>query len=185
MHIITDIPEYVRRSVSSHIVTLSSQDPEIRGTKSTSNIDRVSDDALFDLISNRGDRHTTEDDCYIHDHAYSPTLIIKLLPWLAELFPKASITASGQFLYPVNGFMGWHTNSDTPHTRMYITYADEGNKSFFRYKDFNDNIITTWDNEGITIRVFDTHPTPQPFWHCVYSECNRYSFGFKMINNLK
>ena len=56
----------------------------------------------------------------------------------------------------------------------------EDKKSFFRYLE-NGEIITCYDNKGITIREFNIPRPPNFFWHCVGSKCNRYSFGFKII----
>jgi hypothetical protein len=101
-----------------------------------------------------------------------------LIQFLLQAYPNHSIVPSGWWHYPVNGFMSWHTNSDIPSRRLYVTYADEDKKSFFRYEDENGQIITDYDNKGITIREFDNRD--RLFWHCVYSECNRYSFGFRI-----
>ena len=48
-------------------------------------------------------------------------------------FPKKRIVLSGDFYYPPTGFMGWHTNHNSPCDRIYINYASEDKKSFFRY----------------------------------------------------
>lgn len=99
---------------------------------------------------------------------------------IQELYPNNAIKPSGFYLYPKSGFMSWHTNSNMPCKRVYITYADQGNESFFRYWD-GANIITDYDNGGITIREFDIPTLPNKFWHCVGSNCNRFSFGFKIL----
>lgn len=105
----------------------------------------------------------------------------KLIHHLMELYPRCSIVPSGHFLYPKEGgFMSWHTNADYACKRVYITYVEEPNKSFFRYKD-GDEIVTSWDDERIVVREFDVNKEPPYFWHCVYSETNRYSFGYRII----
>lgn len=103
----------------------------------------------------------------------------KLIRFLMELYPNSSIVPSGHFLYPPGGFMGWHTNSDFPSLRVYITYVKETNKSGFKYVNDNGNIITDLDDNTITIREF-LIDTATPFWHCVYSDTMRYSFGFRV-----
>lgn len=108
----------------------------------------------------------------------------RLLHFLIDQFPGCSITPSGNFLYPDNGFMGWHTNSNEPFTRCYITFVDDVGLSGFKYLNSTGQIITDVDDEPIKIRVFDTPEAPSLFWHSVYSKCNRYSFGFKIIKNL-
>ena len=96
---------------------------------------------------------------------------------------KGETYVSGNFYYPPTGYMGWHTNCEAPGERFYITWASEDNKSFFRYyDDEKDEIITDYDDKGLTVRQF-TIPTGKPyFWHCVGSECDRFSFGF-LVNS--
>ena len=98
---------------------------------------------------------------------------------IEKLYPNKTIIKSGSFYYPKNGFMSWHTNSDAPHKRIYITWSSEENKSFFRYYD-GEKVITDYDNKGITIRIFESSETKPYFWHCVGSECDRVSFGYRI-----
>lgn len=89
------------------------------------------------------------------------------------------VNNSGHFLYPPGGFMGWHTNSQYPGWRLYINYAEIPGKSFFRYLDpESGKIVTSWDKQW-NFRLFKIDPK-RPFWHAVYSEMNRYSFGFRI-----
>ena len=91
------------------------------------------------------------------------------------------IVVSGQFYYPPTGFMGWHTNCDAPCERFYITWASEDKKSFFRYYDYEkDEIITDYDDKGITVRRFHIPDRAPHLWHCVGSECDRLSIGFRI-----
>ncbi len=86
---------------------------------------------------------------------------------------------SGHFLYPPGGFMSWHTNANGYGWRLYINYVEEPGKSFFRYRDPDTGkIMTLWDKEW-NFRVFKIDPK-RLFWHAVYSETNRYSFGFRI-----
>ena len=104
----------------------------------------------------------------------------KLYSFVQEMFPDYTPIVSGHFYYPKNGYMSWHTNSDKPEKHVYITYVDEPNKSFFRsYVD--GKIITDWDSKKLTVRVFDVVNKEPLYWHCVYSDCNRYSFGFRLF----
>ena len=81
--------------------------------------------------------------------------------------------------------MGWHTNYDQPGHRLYITYSSENNKSFFRYRNRGENqIMTDYDDKGITIREFLVPYKKPYFWHCVGSECDRISFGFCLTKKL-
>lgn len=105
-----------------------------------------------------------------------------LVPFVQQMYPNLHISASGFFVYPANhGFMSWHTNSNTPGKRIYIAYVEQDCKSFFRYYDMhNKQMITSWDAVGINAREF--HVDSQDLlWHCVYAECDRYSFGFRAL----
>ena len=89
---------------------------------------------------------------------------------------------SGHFWYPPGGYMGWHTNFKVPGWRLYISYAQEPGRSFFRYRDpKSSEIVTVWD-DGWNFRLFKIDPH-RPLWHAVYSETNRFSFGYNI--NLK
>lgn len=98
---------------------------------------------------------------------------------LKSIFPNYKLKQSGCFLYPSGGFMGWHTNHDSTEDRLYITYTEEDKKSFFRYYE-DGNIITDYDNKGLTIRRFSISGKPPYFWHCVGSYTNRFSFGYRL-----
>ena len=86
---------------------------------------------------------------------------------------------SGFFIYPPTGYMGWHTNYKSHGKRLYVTYASEDKKSFFRYRDpETKEIITDYDDKGITTRQFYVPKKSPYFWHCVGSDCTRVSFGY-------
>ena len=104
----------------------------------------------------------------------------KLYSYVEKLFPEYVPVVSGHFYYPKGGYMSWHTNSDKPEKHVYITYVDEPNKSFFRSYT-NGEIVTDWDLEKLNVRVFDVVDSKPYYWHCVYSNCNRYSFGFRLF----
>lgn len=105
-----------------------------------------------------------------------------LIPFVQQMYPNLYIKSSGFFVYPANhGFMSWHTNSNAPGKRIYIAYAEQDCKSFFRYYDMhNKQMITSWDAQGINAREFQVD-SQDLLWHCVYAECNRYSFGFRAL----
>jgi hypothetical protein len=108
------------------------------------------------------------------------TVDAKLGDKLQEIFAyddRLSIAPSGHFWYPAGSYMGWHTNSRVPGWRIYINYAEESGKSFFRYKHhLTGEIVTLWDEEW-NMRVFRVTGT-DPLWHCVYSNTNRFSLGY-------
>lgn len=95
----------------------------------------------------------------------------------ARLGKRVHVINSGQFWYPPGSFMGWHTNQRAPGWRLYLTVASHPGKSFFRYRDpENGTIETSWDR-GFDVRLFRVGDA-QPLWHSVYSETDRFSFGF-------
>lgn len=98
---------------------------------------------------------------------------------LFGLGERLDISNSGHFLYPPGGFMSWHTNSGYPGWRLYINFAEEPGKSFFRYRDPETGEIVTSIDKQWNFRLFKIDPAI-PFWHAVYSETNRYSFGFRI-----
>lgn len=90
---------------------------------------------------------------------------------------RLAVVNSGHFWYPPGSFMGWHTNGRAPGLRLYLTATETPGKSFFRYRDPATGAIeTSWD------RSFDARIFPitgdHAFWHAVYSETDRFSFGF-------
>tara|TARA_Y100000114_G_scaffold157150_1_gene187439 strand:+ start:2825 stop:3388 length:564 start_codon:yes stop_codon:yes gene_type:complete len=113
---------------------------------------------------------------------FDKTLLDPLLAKVKTVTGYDRIETSGHFIYPPTGYMGWHTNHTNPCIRLYITYATEDKKSFFRYRDMKTKkIITDYDDKGITIRKFFIPPSKYGyFWHCVGSMCDRISFGFRI-----
>ena len=90
-----------------------------------------------------------------------------------------STMKSGHFLYPPGGYMSWHTNSKSPGWRLYINYVEEPGKSFFRYRDPETGKIKTSYDKKWNFRLFKIEPK-KPFWHAVYSDTYRYSFGYRI-----
>ena len=87
---------------------------------------------------------------------------------------------SGHFWYPPGSHMSWHTNNKAPGWRVYLTHAIEPGRSFFRYRDpLTGEIETTMDNRW-DLRIFRVDPA-QSLWHAVYSETDRFSFGYAVI----
>lgn len=96
------------------------------------------------------------------------------------LFPNNNLKSiSGRFYYPKGGFMGWHSNSNAIGWRVYASWTAEGNKSFFRYFQKN-KVHTEWEEQGWNFRAFEVKKG-NLYWHCVYSDTDRYSFGFRFI----
>tara|TARA_Y100001938_G_C7918894_1_gene343384 strand:+ start:116 stop:700 length:585 start_codon:yes stop_codon:yes gene_type:complete len=88
---------------------------------------------------------------------------------------------TGFFWYPINGYCGWHTNlKDGQGDRTYVAWAEEDNKSFFRYYDEDKKeLVTKWDKKGFNFHTFNITQT-KPLWHCVGSKTNRISIGFNL-----
>ncbi len=99
---------------------------------------------------------------------------------IKQYFPsqgKLALSDSGYFWYPPGAYMAWHTNSGAPGWRLYVSYAEEPGKSFFRYRDPDSHeIITSVDDEW-NVRLFAIR-ADKPFWHAIYSETNRFSLGY-------
>lgn len=122
---------------------------------------------------------------YIEHINLSPKNKFILSKALQDLYPKCSITKGGFFIYPEGGYMGWHTNSNTPGKRIYLSHVEEGDKSFFRCIS-NGEKITSYDRPGWNMREFDVGLGNDPLWHCVNAEkTSRISLGFRVIPNLK
>lgn len=85
---------------------------------------------------------------------------------------------SGCFLYPPDGFMGWHTNSSKypRDDRLYLTYNDKVGSKFHYRKDGQIRFIE--EPIGWSIKFFSVNDT---FWHAVESNSRRYSFGFRYV----
>lgn len=101
---------------------------------------------------------------------------------LAEQYPKSSILLSGHFFYPENGYMSWHTNNKAPGLRLYLSYTEYDDSSYFLYKS-GDNIIKDVDKKGWTLREFDINKG-NLLWHSVFAHKPRISIGFRIIRNL-
>jgi len=110
-------------------------------------------------------------------------LFSRVLKSVFESKVPITTSSSGHFWYPAGSYMGWHTNSRVPGWRVYINYAEEPGKSFFRYRDpLTKEIVTLHDKEW-NLRIFRI-TSEQPIWHTVYSDTNRFSFGY-MVHQKK
>jgi hypothetical protein len=141
-------------------------------------LERVSEDALREIKDN--DRTVATLDCNLYKFDNIKFNFLNKI--IAQHIKDKNVTAmgiSGRIWYPVYGFMGWHTNSNSEGLRLYCSYAKESNKSFFRYchPDTNE-IITSWDDEGWNFRIFKI--SGKHLWHSVYSETDRFSIGYTL-----
>jgi len=100
---------------------------------------------------------------------------------IKKLYPNSDVNSSGLFLYPPNGYCGWHTNSRCYGERLYLSYCQDENKSFFRYIDPETNeLCTKWEKKGWNVNKFIVDISNK-LWHCVYSDTIRLSIGFNLF----
>ena len=106
--------------------------------------------------------------------------VTKMLRQLLGFGRNLEARRSGHFWYPPGSHMAWHTNNKAPGWRVYLTHAEEPGRSFFRYCDpRTGKVVTTMDNRW-DLRVFRVDPA-QSLWHAVYSETDRFSFGYAIV----
>lgn len=173
-NIATNLLEEIEWSVSK-IIPQVKYEAKLSGLKVVPEWqDYVSESALDTSV----DVPTAEENKNMYNFGSDQTL--KLTHVIQKIYPNNRVVSSGSFLYPETGYMGWHTNSDAPCRRLYVTYKEGEGESFFRYLNEDGEVITDYDEPGISIREFDIPELPNQLWHCVGSNCNRYSFGFRI-----
>ena len=102
-----------------------------------------------------------------------------------KIFGNGMWICSGFYLIEPGGACGWHTNSDNCNERIYLVKAKESNKSYFRYSDGNKQ-KTIYDKSYWTVNRFKPNDKEPYLWHCVASETERWSLGFrKSFNTLE
>ena len=160
-------------------------------------LEEVSEHALARILASDGDvsdirTHDISNCLVFHTDKLAGTVLddrvrelrrridVSVIEKLVSMFcDPVSAEVSGHFWYPPGGYMGWHTNLRKPGWRFYVNYAEEPGRSFFRYRDPQDGRIVTSTDERWNFRLFLITPDA-PFWHCVYSETNRFSLGYKV-----
>jgi len=141
--------------------------------------DRLSEESLNFIFSKGNVLNITEDK---NSFTFPKKYAVNIKPIVKTLFPEMFLHVTGHYYYPKTGYLGWHTNYASPNDRVYVTYST-GN-SFFRYYD-GEKVVTDYDDCGFTIRRFSILNKKPYFWHCVGSDCDRFSFGFKLKNGYK
>lgn len=86
---------------------------------------------------------------------------------------KYGSTCSGAFWYPPGGFQDWHTNSDNPGKRLYVSWSETGDSGMRWFRD--GRVVDDPDKQGWNVRLFEV-----PCWHMVYANCWRFSCGWKV-----
>lgn len=149
------------------------------------NIDNVSHKKLIE-IKNNGNIYNDKNlfnsinfkDINLIDSKFK-LKINQLILEVSKYYKVNDLRIVGFFLYPKNGYIGWHTDKNNKGRRSYLTWAEEDNKSFFRYYDNKkQKIVTKYDKKGWKFNSFEVKPN-ELFWHCVYSDTNRISIGFQ------
>ncbi len=106
--------------------------------------------------------------------------VTSMLRHLLGFGRNLEVRRSGHFWYPPGSHMAWHTNNKAPGWRAYLTHTKEPGRSFFRYRDpLSGEIVTSKDNRW-DLRLFRVDPA-QSLWHAVYSETDRFSFGYAIV----
>jgi len=94
-------------------------------------------------------------------------------------------TSALALFYPPEGFVGWHTNHNSPSYQILFTWSETGD-GYFRYQDpKTKEIVTLHDKPGWNVRVHYFGSESEPdylFWHCAYTKCDRFSFAYKFVN---
>jgi hypothetical protein len=109
------------------------------------------------------------------------TFELELQKYLKKHFSKVKFRRNWWWYKPKN-WMAYHTNEEkNTMWRVYFVWVDEDKKSFLRYYDRdNDKVITAWDKKGWNINYFKIGKIGEDTPHCVWSNCDRLSLGFKV-----
>ena len=115
---------------------------------------------------------------YTYTRPFAEDILVRIIDKLKKHYNKSFVEHRGTFMYQPGGRCGWHTNSNAPGTRIYLTWAEEDNKSYFKYFDNETNqIVTKYDKKGWHVNKFII-PREGKLWHFVGSDTNRKSVGF-------
>lgn len=121
------------------------------------------DDQYLNHIVNKGERHVGFPEVvYGTDMSQAHGQ-----PWFPRKFGEKQQETNRQLIsylgarnnavftyYPVDGFMGWHTNWNAPGYNILITYNSEENGGFFRYRDpVTKEVVTLVDPKGWSCKV--------------------------------
>jgi len=114
----------------------------------------------------------------VHNAGFAGDIILRIIDKLKKHYNKCFVQHRGTYSYQPGGRCAWHTNSNAPGMRIYLTWAEEDNKSYFKYFDNETNqIVTKYDKKGWHVNKF-TIPHEGKLWHFVGSDTNRKSVGF-------
>tara|TARA_R100000742_G_C4245646_1_gene64640 strand:+ start:264 stop:812 length:549 start_codon:yes stop_codon:yes gene_type:complete len=170
----TSVKDKIEKVIEPYIQDIKLQAKRIGKRPQEKWKDYLSEEALGSVVDKQIDTANEK-----NLHRFSAGISSKLLHILKEIYSNKSIYISGHFYYPPTGFMGWHTNYKMPEERLYVTYASEQGESFFRYLE-GGKVITDYDDKGLTVRRFAVSSKRPYFWHCAGSDCDRFSFGYRL-----
>jgi hypothetical protein len=92
--------------------------------------------------------------------------------------------------YPEDGYMEWHTNCDAPGLGILFSWSDSGNGYFHYYNDKTKNFEKYQDNFGWNVKGCYMKDKLEGLetgnsWHCVNTNCERFTLGFLLSNSGK
>lgn len=93
------------------------------------------------------------------------------------------LEARGNFYYPRGGFREWHTNAyHVNGYRMYFIAKGQGD-SYFNYINPDTNQLVNLKDRNEYANIFYVYGTDnwdKMIWHSIYSNTDRFSFGFNV-----
>ena len=143
-------------------------------------------DISFPLRKGSSDKAWLYNLPYNNRHSFKRSQVMgdsELMNEMKRVFGDGNYVCSGIFHMLPGGTCPWHTNSNNKEgERIYLVWAKEHNKSFFRYKDIKTGeMITEWEIKGWQVNRFTPTNRPPYVWHCVASETDRISIGFNKL----
>lgn len=119
-----------------------------------------------------------------YNKGFCGEIIHRIACILKKHYDVKNVMHRGTFYYPPNAECFWHTNADAPGKRIYLTWAEEDNKSFFKYYDNDEGkIVTRYDKKGWNVNEFDI-PSDGFLWHYIATkDTKRKSVGFMIEHN--
>lgn len=112
----------------------------------------------------------------------SNTTNLRKVPGVEEWLDIARIQMGADrvvngIVYHPNGIMDWHTNSNMPGRKVYISFT-MGEAMFAYRHPITGAVIDDIDNIGWTAREFLIPANPPYLWHAVHTQKLRFTFGF-------
>ena len=148
----------------------------------------ISDEWLFEQILN-GSVHghpTSSDAVEVTDLDYDlkNELLDEIISLCSNVGGRSRAVSS---FYPENGYMGWHTNWNAPGLGILFSWSKAGDGCFKSYNDKTKNFEiyqdeVGWNVKGVYMRDKQQGLNLGNSWHCVDTNCERFSVGFLLSN---